>query len=228
MGLAQEHVEDDLVDLVVGAVEQHRLDLGARLAEAVDPALPLFEAVGVPGQVVVHDRVEMLLEVDALRQAVGRDQNPPFVGDELLDPLAPLLVPDLAGNRPHLETVEGLAEQLRQPGRQVVGSRDEPAENDRPVAVPQQRGERPGQPLQLAVGLGALERARPPHEAGQPPTLGTGPGGFGVLERRHRHVVARLLVIQRVSDLRAIGAVLLVRARVRRDAHLRRGVAPCR
>jgi hypothetical protein len=40
--LADQHVEDDLVDLVVGAVEQHGPDLALRLPEAVDASLALF------------------------------------------------------------------------------------------------------------------------------------------------------------------------------------------
>ena len=47
-----------------------------RLAVAVDAAFSLLEPGGVPGQVVVDDGVEVLLEVDALGQAVGGDQHP--------------------------------------------------------------------------------------------------------------------------------------------------------
>ena len=137
--LAQQHVEHDLVDLVVGAVEQDGLHLGARLAEAVDAALALLQAVRVPGQVVVDDGVEVLLEVDALGQAVGGDQDAPVVADQLLDPLAPLLVADLAGDRAHLEPVERPARSLGSYVGEVVGGGDEAAEHDRPEAVLQQR-----------------------------------------------------------------------------------------
>lgn len=48
-------------------------------------------------------------------QAVGRHQDARLLRDQLLDPLAPLLVADLAGDWPHLETVERPAEELGEP-----------------------------------------------------------------------------------------------------------------
>ena len=71
--LAQQDVQNDEVDLIVGAVEEDGADLGSLLAVAVDPALALLQAVRVPGQVVVEHGVEMVLEVDPLRQAIGGD-----------------------------------------------------------------------------------------------------------------------------------------------------------
>jgi hypothetical protein len=72
---ADQHVEDHTVDLVVGAVVGDRPDRGGELPEPVDPAFPLLVSGGVPGQVVVHDGGEALLQVDPLRQAVGADQD---------------------------------------------------------------------------------------------------------------------------------------------------------
>ena len=89
--LAEQHVEDDAVDAVVAAVEGDDADDVALLAEAVDAALALLVAGGVPGQVVVDDGVEVLLQVDALGQAVGGDQDAAAAGSspasvgELLD-----------------------------------------------------------------------------------------------------------------------------------------------
>ena len=60
--------------------------MSACLAEPVDAALALFVAGGVPRQVVVDDGGEAVLQVDALRQAVGGDQQPrPVVGGEGAD-----------------------------------------------------------------------------------------------------------------------------------------------
>ena len=73
--LAQQDVEDDAVDLVVRAVEGDRADDVLGLAEPVDAALALLVAGGVPRQVVVHDGVELLLQVHALGQAVGGDEH---------------------------------------------------------------------------------------------------------------------------------------------------------
>ena len=51
-----------------------RTSLG-RLAEAIDAALALLMPRRIPGQIVVDDRVEELLEVDAFRKAVGGDED---------------------------------------------------------------------------------------------------------------------------------------------------------
>ena len=80
--LAEQHVQDDAVDAVVGAVEGDRPDDAGALAEPVDAAFALLVAGRVPGQVVVDDGLEVLLQVHALRQAVGRDEDraPRLVG----------------------------------------------------------------------------------------------------------------------------------------------------
>ena len=68
------------------------------LAVAIDPALTLLQAVGVPRQIVVQNGVEVLLEVDALAQAVGRHQHarrflPQFrnFGPALSSPMRPVM-----------------------------------------------------------------------------------------------------------------------------------------
>lgn len=68
--------------------------------------------------------------------------------------------------------------------------------------------------FQLAVGAGALQRLGAPHEPGETAALGVGPGGLSVLERGGGHIIARLLIVEDVGDLRAIGAVLLLLARL--------------
>ena len=68
--------EQALVDVALARVGGDQVpevaDLG--LADAVDAAEALFEAVGVPGQVVVDHEVGAL-EVDALAGGVGREQH---------------------------------------------------------------------------------------------------------------------------------------------------------
>src|SRR5262249_40935169 len=73
--LAQEHVEDDAVDPVVSAEVGEDSDRARALPEAVDAPLALLVTGRVPGEVVVDDRVEVLLEVDSLGQAIGGDEN---------------------------------------------------------------------------------------------------------------------------------------------------------
>ena len=107
--LAQQHIEHDAVDRVVGAVEQARLHLRRLLAEAVDAALALFQAVRVPGQVVVQDGGEVFLQVDALAEAVGGDQDARLVARHLLDALLAEVVGVFAGDDLEVELGELLA-----------------------------------------------------------------------------------------------------------------------
>ena len=74
-GLPDQDAEHDQVDLVVGAVEQTGANGLLCLAVAIDPALALLQPVGVPGQVVVKDGIEPFLEVDAVAQAIGGDED---------------------------------------------------------------------------------------------------------------------------------------------------------
>ena len=86
------------------AVEGDGATTSALLAEAVDAALALLVAGRVPGQVVVDDGVEVVLQVDALGQAVGGDQDPAggrvVASDlgELLDAVDALLRGERAGD----------------------------------------------------------------------------------------------------------------------------------
>src|SRR5690606_22345183 len=63
------------VDTVVTAIQGDDLHPVAFLAVAVDAALPLVMAGWIPGQVVVDDGVEIVLEINPLGQAVGGHQD---------------------------------------------------------------------------------------------------------------------------------------------------------
>ena len=73
--LADEDIEDHAVDRVVPAVVGDHPHLGSSLAEAIHPAFALLVPRRVPREVVVEHRVEVVLEVDALGQAVGANEN---------------------------------------------------------------------------------------------------------------------------------------------------------
>ena len=73
---ADQDVEHDAVDAVVVAVVGDGAHGRGALAEPVDAALALFVAGGVPREVVVDDGGEAVLQVDALGEAVGGDQQP--------------------------------------------------------------------------------------------------------------------------------------------------------
>ena len=73
--LAKEHVEHDAVDTIIQPVVGDHMDLLAGLAIAIDPAFALLVAGWVPGEIIVEDSIEMLLQVDALAQAVSANQD---------------------------------------------------------------------------------------------------------------------------------------------------------
>ena len=88
--LVDEDVENNAVDTVVGPVEKGDLHRGLPLAVAIHAALTLLMAGGIPGEVVMDDGIEGLLQVDALGQAVGGDEQPLIERGEFLDSLLAL------------------------------------------------------------------------------------------------------------------------------------------
>ena len=63
---ANQHVQHDAVDAVVLAVIRNGAHDRSLLSEPVDAAFALFMAGWVPGQVVVDDCGEPVLQVDSL------------------------------------------------------------------------------------------------------------------------------------------------------------------
>src|SRR5208337_4145066 len=79
--------------LAVGVDEVVAVDLFVRLEFAVDPAVPLFQAAGVPRYVEVEQVPAVGLEVQALPRGIGGDQDtdrmlPGIRGEGTLDLLA--------------------------------------------------------------------------------------------------------------------------------------------
>ena len=121
---------------VVGAVVGDRPDGRRGLAESVDAALSLLMSGGVPGEVVMQDGGESVLEVDAFGEAVGGDQDArPSVGVRSLTRVSRSSggrVPVTASTRAAgMGFGEGRGEVLGE----VLGRRDVSAEEDRVVAV---------------------------------------------------------------------------------------------
>jgi hypothetical protein len=189
--LAQQHLEHDAVDGVVAPVERQRPDRLARLPVAIDPALALLVARRVPGEVVVHDRAHVILQVDALGQTVGTHQHPARRRPELGDPGLAVLGRQRAIDRGDRGVLELLA--------QVVGDvgdrRDEPAEHDRRVAVGEQLVDELRQPRQLAIVL-ADQRLGVARQLEQPAGVGRGV----VVGRAGRHVERVGALVVEVED----------------------------
>ncbi len=166
--LLQQHVQDDGVDDIVRAVQGDRPDDRLLLSEAVDAAFALLVPGRVPRQVVVHDRLEAVLEVDAFGKAVGRHQDPGTGrGGEGGDPLDPRLRRKLPGDRVH---GNALLEGVRQVRLEILGRRDVTAEHDRVVSVGDQGSylldqlgqfEVMARPVELGEGIGEPAQPRP-------------------------------------------------------------------
>ena len=92
-------------------------DLGCRLELAVDAAVALLDAAGVPGQVEVEEVGAVRLEVQALARGVGGDQDAQRilgrVGVEaaldLLAPASPLVRPSITSMRSSARSVPSIA-----------------------------------------------------------------------------------------------------------------------
>jgi hypothetical protein len=169
--LAEEDLEDDAVDGVVLAVEGDGADCGARLAVTIDAALALLVAGGVPGEVVVEDGVEGVLEVDALGEAVGADEDAAIGLGEASDAIFSLFRGELAGDRFDGDPLGEVGAELL---GEVVGGGDEAAEEDGGVASVEELADEGGGALQLVVLGGAGEG---PRRRG--PCRGGGGGGRG-------------------------------------------------
>ncbi|MNZ26332.1 hypothetical protein D3C78_435200 [compost metagenome] len=146
--LSQDHLQHCAIHRIVGAIEHQRAHLGGTLAEAVDTTLALFVAGRVPGQVVMHHRIEHVLQVDTLGQAVGGDHDRRLVdiaqGENLL--LA-LTGAELAGDADHFVILE----QRLQGRRHIVGGGDVAAEHHRLEAQLDQRLDLDDQLLELGI-----------------------------------------------------------------------------
>src|SRR6266566_401230 len=95
-GFLDEHIKNNAVNYVVGTIEKDRFDFWSRLPIAIYSALALLKPIGIPWQIVVQNRIEVILEVDAFAHAVGRYQDTVFsfrVGfNQVLNESCPLIV----------------------------------------------------------------------------------------------------------------------------------------
>ena len=133
---ADEHIEDDAVDLVVGTVVGDRPDGRRDLPESVYPALPLFVSGRVPRQVVVQDGGKPVLQVDAFGEAVGCDQHPgPIMISEVPDARFAFLGRKVAGHGLRPRGRVGFGEGSGEVLGEVVGGWDVAAEDDRVIAA---------------------------------------------------------------------------------------------
>ena len=153
--LAQNHLQHCTVDRIVGAIHQGRADRGAGLAKAVHAAFALLVASGIPRKVVMDHGVELFLQVDALGQAVGRDQQTTRGFAQRFDAALALLGREFAGDRVHGNAAELAIQMLAQ----VVGGGDVSTEHHRVEAVGDELLKVLGEQAQLGIALLARQLA---------------------------------------------------------------------
>jgi hypothetical protein len=110
-------------------VQQAGFDFGGHLAKAVHAALALFQAVRVPRQVVVQHAGEVLLQVDALAQAVGGNEDAQRCLAHLLDALFAHVVGQFTGDDLQVELGELLLEHRCKLLADIVGGGNVAAED---------------------------------------------------------------------------------------------------
>jgi hypothetical protein len=115
-----DHVEDSPINRVVVAVHQRRAHNRTGLPEAIDTTLSLFVASGIPGQVVVHDRIESTLKIHTFRQAVRCNQQAPLGLADGFHLRRTFLASQLPGDDTNVDVLEVILDMLPQ----VVGGGD--------------------------------------------------------------------------------------------------------
>ena len=108
LGLPDEHLEHAVLD-ALGQHEVVAADLGGRLELAVDAAVALLDAAGVPRQVEVEEIRAVRLEVQALAGGVGGEQDAQRVLRGVgVEPALDLLAPGAAREAvDHLDALVG-------------------------------------------------------------------------------------------------------------------------
>ncbi|OQA94684.1 MAG: hypothetical protein BWY25_02702 [Chloroflexi bacterium ADurb.Bin222] len=150
-GLVEQHIQHHAIHRIIRAVVADDLNLPGWLAVAVHAALALFQAVGIPGQVVVDGGGELLLQIDALRKTIGSHQHARTVGVYLGDAGAAFLIPLPAGDANHLGGGVLFGQPLAQSFSNVLSGRHIATPDDRMVALLEQAADELMQPLQFGI-----------------------------------------------------------------------------
>ena len=96
--LAENHFQHDAVNWIIRPVQQIGFHDGCGLAKSVNPTFALFQPIGIPRQVVVQNRREIALEIDALAQTVGTNEDTLLGAFHCIDALLTDIVRVFAGD----------------------------------------------------------------------------------------------------------------------------------
>jgi hypothetical protein len=144
---SEENPQDDTVDACVFPVIRDHTNLRAWLPIAVNATFTLLVASRIPRQIVVEDRVEVLLQVDAFAEAIGGDKYSARKCAECSDAFFTFSRSELPGYTGDFGALRDLVAGTNSRG-DVLRSLDEAAKDNRLVTVFQKRrndADRPGE-----------------------------------------------------------------------------------
>ncbi|MDT4830408.1 hypothetical protein FQZ97_638710 [compost metagenome] len=145
--LAQDDVEHKTIDRVVLPVEHGATDFVGLLAKTVNAAFALLMACRVPGQIVMDDGGEQMLQVDAFGKTVGGDQDALLGILQVFHALPAFFGCEFAGDG----IDSGLGESGLEVFGHVMGGGDVAAEHHRVVAILHQKVNMPDEHSQLWI-----------------------------------------------------------------------------
>jgi hypothetical protein len=137
---SEQDPKDDTVDAGILAVIRDHPNFLARLPIAVNAAFPLFMTSRVPRQIVMKDGIEVILQVDAFAEAVGRHQYTLRKLGQRADAVLALGWSEFTGNTGDLGTARDFAAGTKS-GGDVLGGLDEAAKDNRLMTVLEKRGD---------------------------------------------------------------------------------------
>jgi hypothetical protein len=145
------------------------------------------------------------------KKTVSGNENSLRAHRKLVDLFFAFVVADVAGDRLDMQAVELPSEEPAQLSRDISGGRDEAAEHDRTMAVPEQPAKDFGQLPELRILLRSGERSGAFAEAREAPPLVIDADPLGLVDWPCRCVIGRLLIAEQVEHLGPVGLVHLDR-----------------
>ena len=162
--LLQENLENDSVYLIVATVERDRADPLRALTEPIHATFTLLMPGGIPREIVVDHSLEVRLQVHALGEAVGCDQDMPAGRrGEFVDAGDAFVRRQGSGDSANDDI---LSQRLVQLLRNILGRVDESAEDDGGATLREQSLDFFHQNRDLTIRL-SFELACVGHEAPQ-------------------------------------------------------------
>src|SRR5215831_15950815 len=141
----------------------------------------------------MDDRIELLLEVDSLAEAIGGDEDASLAAGKFGDFLLALVITDVASHRLDMQAEEFPAEELLKVPGNIVGRWDESAKDDRPKAALEQIPHDLGEAREFAIFFRPGKRVGSVAKDFEPATVVIDADAFRLVHRSGRRVIGQLL-----------------------------------